>query len=181
MRSFVATLALFASQAFAGGGGGAPRGAVLENLLVQSADVGATRFNYTIDLVGSDQEVSKNTELRDSLKMLVVLKDNDLDRSKQELRCTLTLSLVLKDWKQLNPKFGGLNTVNFGFYFGAEAIIRTDPLTTAPPNKYSGVYATFALNTTSPSSSGFKSSTMVSLTSPFDITAANTTVSNMPI
>lgn len=83
-------LTLFASRALAGGGGGGGSSAALTKLLDHSdPNVAATRFNETISLVSNDATYSMNTNSKNKLSMEVVLKANDMDRSKHEMHGSL--------------------------------------------------------------------------------------------
>jgi len=77
MKPFIISLALFATEGLCAGGGGSASSVLTKVLDYSDPNIAPARFNETFNLIG-DNSTS-------TLDMTVWIKNNDADRSKEEI------------------------------------------------------------------------------------------------
>ena len=137
MKTFVLSLALFATEGLCAGGGGSASSVLTKVLDYSDPLIAPARINETFALINN------------TLDMTVWIKNNDADRSKHEIYGKLSLTRI-KPTKDEN--------ISVGFYFGKNT--KNFEKSYTKPTKFEGSFATVGFKAADPSKSTF-TSTMI--------------------
>ena len=139
MKTFILSLALFATEGLCAGGGGSASSVLTKVLDYSDPLVAPARINETFALLNDSNP----------LDMTVWIKNNDADRSKHEIYGKLSLTRI-KPTKDEN--------ISVGFYFGKNT--KNVDKSYSKPTKFEGSFATVGFKAADPSKSTF-TSTMI--------------------